>query len=280
MQNIVNIHLISDFTCDTLLNISGIISSQFPNVKINRIFWPFVRYEDQVADIIKSLKEKPGIILFSILEDAIEDEISEAVKDMPACKIIPVIDYAISEVASFLREKPNKIKRKSNFNDEYIRKIEAIRYTINHDDGRMSQEYGDADIILIGVSRTSKSPTSIYLANRGYKVANIPFVSEELMPEELKEFAKQNKPVIIGLTVEPERLVYLRDSRMRTDGIEGFQMAYNDISSVIEELRDFRRYCGKLGCHTLDVTSKSVEEAVVHILRHHNNIKSLDEKQS
>lgn len=270
MQNIVNIHLISDFTCDTLLNISGIIASQFPSKKINKISWPFIRYEDQVIDIIKSLKEKPGIILFSILEDVIEDKIEEAVREIDGCKIIPVIDYTVSEVASFLKEKPNKIKRKSNFNDEYIRKMEAIRYTINHDDGRMSNEYGDADMILIGVSRTSKSPTSIYLANRGYKVANIPFVSEDVMPLELLKFANEKKPIIIGLSVEPERLIYLRESRMKTDGVDGFSMAYNDMSSVIDELRDFRRYCGKLGCPIIDVTSKSVEEAVVHILRHYN----------
>jgi len=182
----VNIHLVSDFTCDTLLNISGIIATQFPNVKINRFFWPFVRYIDQVDEIFESLDKNPGLILFSILQDDIEEKIEDFVSRRSDCKIIPVVDFIISETSSFVGQEVKKITRRSNNSYEYIKRMEAMNFTINHDDGRMAEDCSSADIILIGVSRTSKSPTSIYLSNRGYKVANIPFVSANLMPKALR----------------------------------------------------------------------------------------------
>lgn len=267
-MQILNIHLISDFTCDTLMNISAIISTQFPNVKVNRILWPFVRYTDQVPEIIASVEKNPGVILFSILENQIEDMISEAAGNIAGCKIIPVIDYAISEVAELLNTKPTKIRRKTGLTDDYIQKMDALRYTLNHDDGKMMGDFEDAQIIIIGVSRTSKTPTSIYLANRGLRVVNIPFVSEDLMPKELRSCVAEKKIMVIGLAVDPDRLLYLRDSRLRFDGFD-VQSSYNSINNIRDELRDFRRYCGRLGVEIIDVSSKSVEEVVANILRNY-----------
>jgi len=258
----LNIHLVSDFTCDTLMSISSVIGSQFPEVKIKRIFHQFVRNIDQVDNIVKSLNEEPGIVLFSLLSDDIELKITDIVSTMPNCRVIPVMDYLISEFSSHLNIKSEKIKRTSNLSNDYFARMDAMRFTINHDDGRMTDNIDDADIILIGVSRTSKSPTSIYLAHKGYRVANIPFVTENLMPSNLLNC---KHAIIIGLNIEPERLIWLRESRMQTDGIGGFNMQYNNSEDVIQELREFRRYCGKLGCNVIDVTQKSVEEVSAYI---------------
>ncbi|QED23272.1 pyruvate, phosphate dikinase/phosphoenolpyruvate synthase regulator [Candidatus Deianiraea vastatrix] len=260
----VNIHLISDFTCDMLMNISSVLGSQFPNVKINRFFHQFIRSIDQADDIILSLKANPGIILFSVLSDEIEEVISKASSEIQNCKIIPLMDYMLSEMSSHIGIKSEKISRSAAISQDYFARMNAMSFTINHDDGRLAEESDEADIVLIGVSRTSKSPTSIYLAHKGYKVANIPFVAENLMP---KNLLLAKNPLIIGLNIDHERLIWLRESRMQTDGTFGMSMQYNDTESVIDELREFRRYCGKLGCVTIDVTKKSIEEVAAYIIK-------------
>lgn len=257
-------HLISDFTCDTLMSISNVIGTQFSDIKINRYFWSFIRNVEQVDEIMTSVENNPGILLLSVLNLDVEDKIKELTGKMTNVKIIPAMDYIIAECAGYLNlPVTHHARRNLMSNADYMARVEAMSYTINHDDGRMQDELEEANIILIGVSRTSKSPTSIYLAHRGYKVANIPFVSENLMPDLLN----LQKPMIVGLIMEAERLVTLRESRMITDGVHQHDFRYSQVEYVIDELREFRRYCNKLHCPMIDVTRKSIEEVAAYVIK-------------
>ncbi len=270
-MQILNMHLVSDFTCDSLMSISGVIATQFSDIKINRYFWPFVRNIDQVDDIMNSVKNNPGIVLLSVLSVEIEDKIKADGKAMENVRVIPAMDYILAECASYL-DLPIKhqTRRGLMVGEDYMARAEAMSYTINHDDGRMQDDLNGADIILIGLSRTSKSPTSIYLSHRGYKVANIPFISASLMPnlQELK------KPMIVGLTIDPERLMLLRESRLVADGVQQQDFRYSQIEYIVDELREFRRFCGKLNCQVIDVTRKSIEEVAAYVIKLYQTQKS------
>lgn len=260
----LNLHLISDFTCEMLMSLSNVIGSQFEKTKINRFFWPLVRRIDQVPEIIESMRKYPGVALFSILDPEIEEMIKHHVDQIPQCGLISIMEEAITKCASLLNVPiPHLARRGFLATNDHLSRMEAVRYTINHDDGRITTDLHNADIILIGVSRTSKSPTSVALAHKGYKVANIPFISADLMPQELKNLDPQK---IVGLIVDVNRLQTLRENRMSEDGVN-YNTQYTDIESIMMEMQNFRRYCTSIQCKLIDATNRSVEETAAIIIK-------------
>ena len=266
-QKSLNLHLISDLTCVLNSNIANVIQTQFPNLKINKFYWPFIRNIIQVNEIVESIKNHNGIALFSILDEKIEEKVIQEISKIPNCKTISIMNHILKECGQYLDLPTKHISRQIvEFDDKYKTKMEAIQYTIDHDDGKNLQTVPNADIIIFGVSRTSKTPTSIYLSYNGYKVANVPFVKENLMPD--VNLLKQK--LIVGLIIDPDRLVTIRENRFKTDAVEIAQ-TYLNIDIIRNELFEFRKYCAKINIPILDVTRKSVEEISVLIVKMYNN---------
>jgi [pyruvate, water dikinase]-phosphate phosphotransferase / [pyruvate, water dikinase] kinase len=263
MKNQLNIHLISDSTGETVTFLCKAVIAQFPNsnFSINNHF--LINSENKIQDAINKIKIKKGIVLYSIVKNKIKDAMKyiENEKDI-LC--IPAITPVVDQFREFFNiESVNEIGRQHEVDEGYYQKIESINYTLLHDDGNLSEDLHDADIIILGVSRSSKSPTSIYLAYKGYKVGNIPFIKTELMPKYLKTLTK---PLIVGFTISPERLQTIRNSRVKTLEVQK-EMDYIDIVKIQEEVSEARRYFNSLNIDVINVTSKSIEETAVYILR-------------
>lgn len=259
----INLHLVSDSTGETLGSVSRAVLSQFQNVETTDFIWPLVRNENQLMNVVNGIKKNPGIVLYTILEDELVRKLNKVCFDLNV-PCIPVLSRIVSEFSNYLGIKVNNlIGRQHELNDEYFSKVEAISYTISHDDGQSCRDLYNADIVIIGVSRTSKSPTSVYLSCRGYKVANIPFVSIETMPEDVY---KVIKPLIVGLVINPEKLVKIRENRIFSMG-QSEKTDYIDIESIKKELNESKKLFYKLKCPIIDVTSKSVEETAARIMQ-------------
>lgn len=262
MTKKINIHLISDSTGETLSSISRAVMSQFEGCEAKEFVWPLVRTTSHIDRIISSINENPGIILYTILKDELIDKIKNHCHEV-GLPCVSAISPVVSAFSRYLDTPITKaIGRQHHLDQEYFDRVEAINYTINHDDGQMSHEVSRADIIIIGVSRVSKSPTSIYLSCRGYKVANIPFVNIQTIPQEL--FSAKNS-LIVGLTINPEKLSQIRSTRIKSLG-EKSETDYIDIEKIKNEILESRKLYQKLECCIIDVTRKSVEETAAQII--------------
>jgi regulator of PEP synthase PpsR (kinase-PPPase family) len=258
----VNIHLISDSTGETLSSISRAVMSQFEGCEAKEFVWPLVRTASHIDRIIESIDQNPGIILYTILKDELIDKLRNYCykNDLPC---ISAISPIVSSFSRHLNIPVTKaVGRQHHLDQEYFNKVDAINYTLTHDDGQMFHEIDKADIVIIGVSRASKTPTSIYLSCRGYKVANIPFVTIETIPQELYS---AKKPVIVGLIINPEKLVQIRSTRIKSLG-EKSDTDYNNIDKIKNEISESRKLYQKLKCHVIDVTRKSVEETAAQVI--------------
>ncbi|MFT6106829.1 MAG: regulator of PEP synthase PpsR (kinase-PPPase family) [Rickettsiales bacterium] len=257
----VNLHLISDSTGETLSSISRAVLSQFENVESIDFIWPLIRTKSQIEKAKESIAKNPGIVLYTIMEDnLIEDLKKHCYKLNIPC--IPALSRIIDEFSNYLGLNVNHaVGRQHNLDREYFSKMEAINYTINHDDGQSSWDLYDADIVILGVSRTSKSPTSVYLSCRGYKTANVSFADIKTVPTNLYDL---KKPLIVGLTINPEKLIQIRQNRLALIGGD-LDSDYIDIEAVKSEISESRRLFAKLNCPVIDVTKRSVEETAAKI---------------
>lgn len=268
MTRKVNLHLISDSTGETLSSVSRAVLSQFEGLESNDFVWPLVRTKSQINKALESITKNPGIVLYTILEDDLVETLRNHCQKLQI-PCIPVLSRIVTEFANYLgMGVSNVIGRQHILDQEYFSRVEAINYTINHDDGQSSWDLYDADIVIIGVSRTSKSPTSVYLSCRGYKTANIPFVSIETMPENIFEL---KKPLIVGLIINPEKLIQIRQNRMLSLGQE-LKTDYIDIEKVKDEIAQSRKLFAKLNCKVIDVTKRSVEETAAKIIQFHQEM--------
>ena len=265
-KKFINLHLISDSTGETLSSVARAVLSQFEGVDSNDFIWPLVRTKPQLERVLESISKDPGIILYTILHDElVEDLKKECYKLKVPC--IPVLSHIIGEFSNYLGMNiSHTIGRQHLLDGEYFSRVEAISYTITHDDGQSSWDLYDSDIVIIGVSRTSKSPTSVYLSCRGYKTANIPFVSIETIPQTVYDL---KKPLIVGLSINPEKLVQIRQTRLSSLGQESGS-DYIDLESIKNEIAESRKLFSKLNCPIIDVTKRSVEETaakIIHLLQ-------------
>ena len=271
-MKIINLHLISDSTGETLGSMSRAIMSQFAEVETKEFMWSLVRTKTRMLQIMEEVQKNKGIVLYTILnEELLETLVSEAKKHK--IRIIPALDRIIDIFSKYIgQDVIHKTGRQYVLDEEYFDKINAINFTIDHDDGRKTESLEDADIVLVGPSRTSKSPTCIYLSYRGYKTANVPFISDITMPKELFEL---KTPLIIGLTVNPDILIQIRKNRMKfLDQKTSDDNDYVSFENVEKEVKEARRLYSKYAWPVIDVTRKSVEETSAAIIQIYNERKN------
>ncbi len=262
-NKIINLHLVSDSTGETLSSISRSVLSHFEGVDSKDFIWPLVRTKSQIKKVNESISKNPGIVLYTILEESLVENLKNHCHKLQI-PCIPVLSRIINEFSNYLGlDISHVIGRQHILDGEYFARVEAMNYTINHDDGQSAWDLYYADIIIIGVSRTSKSPTSIYLSCRGYKTANIPFVNIETVPDNI--FNLKN-PLIVGLTINPEKLLEIRQTRLLSMGQES-KTNYIDVEAIKLEVAASRKLFAKLGCPVIDVTKKSVEETAAKIIQ-------------
>ncbi len=265
MNNTYQIYLISDSTGETLDRIFTAIKAQFKNIDYKINTYSFTRTENQITKILYNAeKDKNPIILYSIVDSVLAKHLAKVSTE----KKIPCFGVLGDLILSFSKLLNQKASHEPSgqyaLNDEYYQRIEAIQFTMNHDDGNLTKEIKKSDIILLGVSRTSKTPTAIYLANKGYKTSNIPLINENSIPKALKENPKIS--CVVGLNTEPERLVDIRKNRMNSLK-ETENKSYTDISKIRKEVNDAKNTFKKYKWPTIDVTRKSVEETAASIIK-------------
>ena len=268
MTNTYDIYLISDSTGETLERIFLAIKAQFKNFNYKTHFYSFTRTENQISKILESSeKNSNSIVLYTIVENKLAKHLSDECnkKNIPCFGILGDLIISFSKLLD--QKALNVPSRQHIMDDEYYKKIEAIQFTMNHDDGNSVEDIEKSDIILLGVSRTSKTPTSIYLANKGMKISNIPLVNEKSVPDILKE--NPQKKCVVGLTAEPSRLVDLRKNRMQSIK-DNESTEYTNLDIVQKEMEDARKLFQKYKWPSIDVTRKSVEETAASVLKIHD----------
>ena len=265
MTNTYQIYLISDSTGETLDRIFIAIKAQFTNIDYKIHTYSFTRTENQIFKILSEAeKYSDSIILYSI----VDSNLAKYLANISSEKKIPCFGVLGDLILSFSKLLNQKASHQPSgqyaLNDEYYKRIAAIQYTMNHDDGNLVKEINKSDIILLGVSRTSKTPTAIYLANKGFKTSNIPLINENSVPKFLKDNPKIT--CVVGLSTEPERLVDLRKNRMNTLK-ETENKSYTDIEKIRNEVNDAKNTFRKYKWPVIDVTRKSVEETAASIIK-------------
>jgi len=265
MINTYQIYLISDSTGETLDRIFLALKAQFINIDYKVHSYSFTRTENQILKILDEAKRKNNsVILYTIVDNNLAKYLANKSDE----KKIPCFGILGNLILSFSKLLNQKASHQPSgqhaLNDEYYKRIEAIQFTMSHDDGNLVNEVEKSDIILLGVSRTSKTPTSIYLANKGYKTSNIPLVNESSIPEKLKKTPNIN--CIVGLTAEPERLVDIRKNRL-TSLKEIENTKYIDIETIRNEIEEAKKTFKKYKWPMIDVTRKSVEETAASIIK-------------
>lgn len=258
-----HIHLVSDSTGETLEMIAKAALAQFEDAQIGRHFWPMVRSQQHLDRIVPEFVANPGLVLYTLVNADVRRRLEEHCRqlNLPSVAALDAVTEALE--AQLGQEARGKPGRQHLMDDAYFRRVDAIHYTIAHDDGIAPENWEDADIILAGVSRCSKTPTSIYLANRGYKTANIPLVMECPPPPHLFNL---KKPMVVGLTTAPERLVQIRRNRLLSMN-EKTETSYIDNEAVRDEIQYARRIYADNGWPVIDVTRRSIEETAAAIIR-------------
>ena len=272
MSNTYQIYLISDSTGETLDRVFLAIKAQFKDIEYDVKSYFFTRTENQVLKIMEEAKEKDNsIILYTIVDISLANFLANK-GDEKKIPCFSVLGNLIINFSKLLNQKASHVPSgQHELNEEYYERIEAIQFTMAHDDGNLATDIGKADLILLGVSRTSKTPTSIYLANKGFKTLNIPLVNESSIPEELKRNPKLS--CVVGLTAEPERLVDIRKNRMSTLK-ETENINYTNVRKIEKEISDAKKTFIKYRWPTIDVTRKSVEETAASIIKIHEIYKN------
>jgi hypothetical protein len=275
MSNTYQIYLISDSTGETLDRIFLALKAQFKNIDYKVHSYSFTRTENQILKILEDAKKNENsVILYTIVDNNLAKYLANA-SNKKKIPCFGVLGNLILNFSKILNQKAShEPSGQHALNDEYYERIEAIQFTMNHDDGNLVGDIDKSDIILIGVSRTSKTPTSIYLANKGFKTLNIPLVNENSLPKKLRD--NPQLTCVVGLNTEPERLVDLRKNRM-TSLKETENIKYTNIDNIKKEIVNAKRTFQKYKWPSIDVTRKSVEETAASIIKIHeiylNNVR-------
>ena len=267
MNNTFQIYLISDSTGETLDRIFLALKAQFENIEYEVHSYSFSRTENQIVKILQDAKNKENsVILYTIVDNNLAKFLTSASgkKKIPCFSVLGELILNFSKI---LKQKAShEPSGQYVLNEEYYKKIEAIQFTMNHDDGNLATDIEESDIVLVGVSRTSKTPTSIYLANKGYKTSNIPLVNENSLPKKLR--ANPQLTCVVGLNTEPERLVDIRKNRMNSLK-ETENIKYTSIVNIKKEIINAKKTFQKYRWPSIDVTRKSVEETAASIIKIH-----------
>ena len=258
----LHLHLLSDSTGETLEMVAKAALAQFEDADVVRHFWPMVRSRQHLDRIMTDIAANPGLVLFTLVNSETRTRLEEHCRalGLPAVPALDAVTDALEDVLG--QEAKGRPGRQHLMDDAYFARVEAIQFTIAHDDGVAWEDWEEADIVLAGVSRSSKTPTSIYLANRGYKVANIPIVVESPPPQALFGL---RRPLVVGLTTAPERLVQVRRNRLLSLN-QAPETAYVDADKVAREVQLARRMFADNGWPVIDVTRRSIEETAAAVI--------------
>lgn len=268
------LHLVSDSTGETLHSVARACMAQFEGVTPIEKFWNLIRTEKQLDKVIQGVKDYPGPVLFTIINRDLRKSLRRRCKELEI-PCIPILDPVMRELSSYLGKPIAGMPGLQHIMDQaYFDRIEAVDFSIHHDDGQSLETIEDAEIILVGVSRTSKTPTSLYLANRGIPTANIPLVPGVETPS---QFFEIEGPFYVGLTEAADRLVEIRKNRLKTDGENDLRLSQNEYLSrdaIDEEVRKARKLFSKYRWPVIDVTKRSVEETAAEILTLYTRFKN------
>ena len=267
-DNIVNLHLVSDATGETNHQVARACLVQFGDIRANEHVWTLVRTPAHIEKILASAIENPGPVLFTLVDPELRRILQDGCQriNVPCVSILDAVVDTLSAYLGTAIAQPRP-GGQHELDAAYFDRIEAMNFTIAHDDGQMAQTLHESDIVLLGVSRTSKTPTSLYLANRGYKTANIPIVPSVDLPAELFQLTD---PFVIGLTNDPNRLIQIRQNRIlmlnQRDNTD-----YVDLEQVRQEVQNARRLFAKQGWPVIDVTRRSIEETAAAVLQRYQS---------
>ena len=257
-----HVHLVSDSTGETLNAMARAVCARFDNVLPIEHIYALVRSQRQLDRALGDIEEAPGVVIHTIVDDKLRHALEEGCRrlDMPC---IPALDPLVSALSRYLgAATTSRVGAHLRLDNDYFNRMDALNYAIGHDDGQGGQDLDEADVVLVGVSRTSKTPTSIYLAHRGVRAANVPLVPGRPIPEKLTQL---KKAMVVGLTISPDRLIQIRRNRLLSLQ-ENRQSSYIDTDVVRDEIIQARRLYERHGWPTIDVTRRSVEETAAAIL--------------
>ncbi len=268
-----NIHLVSDSTGETVSSVARAALVQFDDLEPEEFIWTLVRSKPQMDKVIEAIGENPGAVMYTLVDNGLRDMLKmECAKRGLPC--IAVLANVVTELSSYLGLETHALPGKQHeLNEDYFSRVDAINYALAHDDGQAHWELEDADIVLVGVSRTSKSPTCMYLAYKGFKTANIPFVLDCPLPPSLEQI---KKPLVVGLTINPERLQQIRKTRLQSINHE-HDTNYIDIDYMKREIAESRKLFQKHQWPVIDVTKRSVEETAATIIQYVKKHQDKDE---
>jgi regulator of PEP synthase PpsR (kinase-PPPase family) len=258
-----HLHLVSDATGETLITVARAAAAQYAKVAPVEHVHPLVRTQKQLDRVLNDIEDSPGIVLYTLLEDDLVERLETKCRDLglPCMSILgPVLHLFQAYLGA---ESTHKVGAQHTLNAEYFRRIDALNYTMLHDDGQQVDDLEEADVVLVGVSRTSKTPTSIYLANRGVKTANVPLVPNVQLSPHVERLTK---PLVVGLFATPERIVQIRQNRLLGLKAHHDDDQYIDRQAVAEEVSASRRLCNRHNWPLIDVTRRSIEETAAAVL--------------
>ena len=259
-----HLHLVSDATGETLTTVARAATAQYTKMSPVEHVYPLVRTQKQLDRALSEIEEAPGIVLYTLLEENLVKRLEDHCRELslPCLSILgPVLQLMRSYLGT---ETSHRVGAQHTLNAEYFKRIDALNYTMLHDDGQHIDELEQADVVLVGVSRTSKTPTSIYLANRGIKTGNVPLVPGILVAPQVEELAH---PLVVGLYASPERIVQIRQNRLLGLKSHHDDDQYIDRKAVAEEVTLSRRLCAKHNWPIIDVTRRSIEETAAAVLK-------------
>lgn len=257
-----HLHLVSDATGETLIAVSRAVAAQFDSISSIEHLYPMVRTMPQLEKTIAEIAAVPGMVLFTLVDLTLAEKLEAACRSIgaPCLSVLqPILTMFQSYLGAVANPRPGA---QHILNSDYFKRIDALNYTMMHDDGQMAESYEEADVLLIGISRSSKTPTSIYLANRGIKTANIPMVPNVPLP---KSVFGLKRPLIVGLTATPERIIQIRQNRLEALNAD-LDSPYVDRLAVCEEVARARRLFEQNGWAVIDVTRRSIEETAAAII--------------
>jgi regulator of PEP synthase PpsR (kinase-PPPase family) len=257
-----HLHLVSDSTGETLITVARAVTAQYEGVSAIEHVYPLVRSVTQLERVISEIETAPGIVLYTLVDPELAGKLEEACRrtSSPHLSVLsPVHTLLQSYLGTASTARPGA---QHMLNAEYFKRIDAMNFTLMHDDGHLPADLDDAEVILVGISRTSKTPTAIYLANRGVKTANIPLVPGVPLPPAVEN---ARRPLVVGLVASPDRIVQIRQNRLLSLRSND-DTAYVDRDAVAEEIAMSRRLCARHNWPMIDVTRRSIEETAAAIL--------------
>lgn len=274
-----HLHLVSDSTGETLSTVARAVAARYPAARAIEHSYVMVRDQTQIERIAASVEQAPGIVMYTIVDPDLAERLAQRCRTL-GVPAVSILDPVIGIFASYLGDSAAQtIGAQHVLDADYFQRIEAMNFTLAHDDGILPERLDLADIIIVGVSRTSKTPTSIYLAHRGYRTANYPLVPGATVP---KKLIQPTKSLVVGLMASTERIIQIRRNRVLNDYQSAVETDYTDKTRVAAEIADARRLCSTNNWPVIDVTRRSIEEtaaAILSLYRDHEANKKTQESE-